>query len=38
MKAVLVRGYGDVNQLSYGDTPDLKPGRHEGVSRTERTK
>jgi hypothetical protein len=23
MKAVLARGYGDVNQLFYGDTPDL---------------
>ena len=29
MKAILVRGYGDVNQLSYGDTPDLKPGPGE---------
>jgi len=29
MKAVLVRDYGDVNQLVYGDTPDLKPGAGE---------
>jgi hypothetical protein len=29
MKAVLMRGYGDVNQLPYGDTPDLKPGPGE---------
>jgi NADPH:quinone reductase-like Zn-dependent oxidoreductase len=33
MKAVLVRGYGDVNQLSYGDTPDLKPGPGEVLVR-----
>jgi len=38
MKAVLARDYGDVNQLFYGDTPDLKSARHEGVSRAERTK
>ena len=31
MKAVLVRGYGDVNQLFYGDTPDLKPGSGRSV-------
>jgi NADPH:quinone reductase-like Zn-dependent oxidoreductase len=29
MKAVLVRDYGDVNQLVYGDAPDLKPGPGE---------
>ena len=33
MKAVLVRGYGDVNQFSYGDTPDLKPGPGEVLVR-----
>ena len=33
MKAVLVHGYGDVNQLSYGDTPDLKPGPGEVLVR-----
>ncbi|MGD0164143.1 MAG: NADP-dependent oxidoreductase [Candidatus Sulfotelmatobacter sp.] len=33
MKAVLARGYGDVNQLSYGDTPDLKPGSGEVLVR-----
>jgi NADPH:quinone reductase-like Zn-dependent oxidoreductase len=33
MKAVLVRGYGDVNQLFYGDTPDLKPGPGEVLVR-----
>jgi hypothetical protein len=25
MKAALVLGYGDVNQLFYGDSPDLCP-------------
>lgn len=29
MKAVLVRNYGDVNELIYGDAPDLKPGAGE---------
>lgn len=29
MKAVLLRGYGDVDQLSYEDVPDPKPGRGE---------
>lgn len=29
MKAVLVRAYGDVNELVYGDAPDLKPGPGE---------
>lgn len=29
MKAILVRDYGDVNQLIYGDAPDLKPGPGE---------
>ncbi|MGO8793866.1 MAG: NADP-dependent oxidoreductase [Candidatus Sulfotelmatobacter sp.] len=29
MKAILVRDYGDVNQLVYGDAPDLKPGPGE---------
>jgi NADPH:quinone reductase-like Zn-dependent oxidoreductase len=29
MKAVLVRGYGDVNQLFYEETPDLQPGPGE---------
>jgi NADPH:quinone reductase-like Zn-dependent oxidoreductase len=33
MKAVLARGYGDVNQLFYGDTPDLKPGPGEVLVR-----
>ena len=33
MKAVLVRGYGDVNELFYGDTPDLKPGPGEVLVR-----
>src|ERR1035441_4333242 len=37
MKAVLVRGYGDVNQLSYGDTPDLKPGPGEVLVRMSAT-
>ena len=29
MRVVLVRGYGDQNQLSYGDTPNLKQGPGE---------
>ena len=29
MKAILARGYGDVNRLFYGHTPDLKPGPGE---------
>jgi len=29
MKADLLRGYGDVNQFYYGDTPDLEPGPGE---------
>jgi NADPH:quinone reductase-like Zn-dependent oxidoreductase len=29
MKAVIVRGYGDVNQLFYGYVPDLEPGPGE---------
>jgi hypothetical protein len=33
MKAVLVRGYGDVNQLYYGDAPDLTPGPGEVLVR-----
>ena len=37
MKAVLVRGYGDVNQLFYGDTPDLKPGPGEVLVRMSAT-
>ena len=37
MKAVLVRAYGDVNQLFYGDTPDLKPGPGEVLVRMSAT-
>jgi NADPH:quinone reductase-like Zn-dependent oxidoreductase len=37
MKAVLVRGYGDVNQLFYGDAPDLKPGPGEVLVRMSAT-
>jgi NADPH:quinone reductase-like Zn-dependent oxidoreductase len=37
MKAVLVRGYGDVNQLFYGDTPDLKPAPGEVLVRMSAT-
>ena len=37
MKAVLIRGYGDVNQLFYGDTPDLQPGRGEVLVRMSAT-
>ena len=37
MKAVLARGYGDVNQLFYGDTPDLKPGPGEVLVRMSAT-
>ena len=37
MKAVLVRGYGDVNQLFYGDTPDLKPRPGEVLVRMSAT-
>lgn len=33
MKAVLLRGYGDVNEFYYGDTPDLKPGPGEVLVR-----
>ena len=33
MKAVLLRGYGDVNQFYYGDTPDLEPGPGEVLVR-----
>ena len=33
MKAVLARGYGDVNQLFYGDAPDLKLGPGEVLVR-----
>lgn len=33
MRVVLVRGYGDVSQLSYGDTPNLKPGPEQVLVR-----
>ena len=32
MRVVRVRGYGDVNQLSYGDTPNLKLGPGEAAT------
>jgi len=33
MRVVLVRGYGDVSQLSYGDIPNLKPGPEQVLVR-----
>lgn len=33
MKAVLLQGYGDVDELVYGDTPQVRPGRGEVLVR-----